>query len=286
MPLAQTHYLQDPNNAHSYMYAVSQKLKAKVYASKWKTWWEPRNLGKRLYDNMQFAFISDSFIAVATEVSATANQFLTTGIFSLCYAGTCVLPAILPFVPNILCMKDSPINDDLSISEYGIKLVEEDQDLLEFATELAADKKLKLETLVRKKQQAKLLAYAFSLETDREANKWGYLDNLMNAIYLQVRAQAGFATILSYWSLLDEEQNQNLTNVTYWVGTGSTLAYLLYSLLCLLPSAYLDRLNGKKKTTSPPEASRYGFFRPDPIEADFKGSLDVPLLEGHKSLSC
>jgi hypothetical protein len=221
----------------------NQAQQAATKKTKFVDWFKPGTFIKRLNDCVTFAYILDSITYIVTAASEDANNFISNGAPAVVNGIGCIAPGLLPFLPNIICicqkMQEKDVDADLE--EYK----KEVEDLFKPMTLLldAIDAEARLLILAEIEKARKKLIDKYI--EDNATTPISTFENVINIIYLLVRGVGGVLILMKGIDDLDDDSNAKLENIGKWMTVGSTVAYLIYYLVCLLPKRITSYCNTK-----------------------------------------
>jgi hypothetical protein len=222
----------------------TQAQKAKLKGGLWE-WLQPANFAKRLNDNVTFAYIVDSVTYIISAASNPANDFISNGAPAIVNGISCIAPALIPFLPNLICICQKNLDKkNVELEEYQEEIDELFTPTLHLIAALEGETREKIEAeVVRVKKQL-----VDKFVEDQEGGVTGSLENIVNIIYLLVRAVGGILIMMKGLMDLEDNDDSLLEEIGKWMTVGSTAAYLLYYLICLLPPRITKYCQSRKKS--------------------------------------
>jgi hypothetical protein len=206
-------------------------------------WFKPSNFSKRLNDNVTFAYIVDSITYIVSAASDSANDYLLKGTPAILNGISCVAPALIPFIPNIICLcQQNQDKSNVELEEYQAEVDELFAPIMLLLPEIDENNRARMLVEIEKVKKT----FVDKFIEDKAAEQTSTLENVINIIYLLVRGVGGALIMIKGCQDLDEDGNAQLENIGKWMTVGSTAAYLLYYLICLLPAQITNYCKSKK----------------------------------------
>ena len=206
-------------------------------------WFKPASLSRRLAHNVTFALLVDCVAYIVTAASSSANDFITHGAPAVVNGIISVAPALLPFLPNLICVcqpRPATENVDADIEEYQKELDALFQPLQLSLASLEEGHRNRITAEIeniKKKLMGKFLE-------DRSRQLF---ETVINTIYLVIRGIGGILIMIKGCRDLNDEDSPQLEEIGNWMTVGSTAVYLLYYLVCLLPNRFTNCCAPRKK---------------------------------------
>jgi hypothetical protein len=242
-------------------------------------WFKPGNFVTRLNDCVTFAYILDSITYIVAAASEDANDFISNGAPAVVNGIGCIAPGLLPFLPNIIClcqkMQDKDV--DAGLEEYTKEVEDLFKPMILLLDMVDAEGRQLILAEIEKARTKLIDKYI----EDNATTPISTFENVINIIYLLVRGVGGVLIMMKGIDDLDDDRNAQLEDIGKWMTVGSTIAYMLYYLVCLLPKRITNYCNKKRALDASEDESDVAEeqpINPQTSQAPLNSIITVPTL--------
>jgi hypothetical protein len=198
----------------------------------WSEWFRPSGFSRRLIDCVTFAFLMDSVSFIISSVSDRANEYINTGLAAVLNGLMGIAPTLIPFVPQLvlLCQHHKDPGDG-EVDAYREELNELFAPVFGHLTTVADDVRQGVWSEIDRVKEELVERFVVSRQTSTLTR----FETFINAVYVVMHGLGSALILVKGARDLQGDDSDDIQDISKWMTVGSTAAYLIYYLVCLLP---------------------------------------------------